>query len=273
MRLIERAASDARSHQVPANYTVAESVSTRIPKDSRLVQASPRWHTFAAEALAKGAGSRSFGAVIADHRSSWVRRGTLGGGPVFVKTYQHGPLGDLLRTGGRWASPWGKSRASREFQALNWLRENGFSAPEPLAVLERRRVGFLTFACLVTEAHPGVDAEHLLPTLAPDEQAAAIGAVVATIVRLHTAGFRDGNLDLRNLLLARVETGWQVAKIDSPRYRLRRPGAKADAGTLADWQRLWPQLAAGKFADTAMAALDTAAARSLYGTTLLEQLR
>lgn len=85
--------------------------------------------------------------------------------------------------------------------------------------------------------------------------AAAIGELVG---RLHHLGFRDRNLDLRNLLVQRTAEGWQIAKIDSPRWRLVRPGARIDAATRADWLRLGPQLAAFGVLEAARAAADAA---------------
>ena len=57
---------------------------------------------------------------------------------------------------------------------------------------------------------------------------------------LHRAGFRDRNLDLRNLIV----DGDAVCNIDSPRHRVVAPGRCEDALARADWQRLLPQLAA-----------------------------
>ena len=37
--------------------------------------------------------------------------------------------------------------------------------------------------------------------------------------RSHRAGFRDRNLDLRNLIVEREGEHWNVTKIDSPRWR------------------------------------------------------
>ena len=69
----------------------------------------------------------------------------------------------------------------------------------------------------------------------------ATARAVGLFVRaLHRAGFRDRNLDLRNLIV----DGDRVTKIDSPRHRLVEPGDHDDALRRADWDRLLPQLAA-----------------------------
>src|SRR5690606_36891604 len=140
--------------------------------------------------------------------------------------------------------PWRRSRAAREFDALAWMAAHGLSAPAPIAVFERRRFGLLARAVLVTAASPGTTASDCLPELPPDERFAAAAAIGAFVASLHALGFRDRNLDLRNLLVQRRPGGgWLVEKIDSPRHRLRR-GAGPDALSRADWQRLLPQLAA-----------------------------
>ena len=116
-------------------------------------------------------------------------------------------------------------------------------------MFEWRRLGFLVRATLVTAAFDGVDAATLLPTLTPPQRcevAACIGVFVAS---LHAAGFRDGNLDLRNLLVGRRGNGWRITKIDSPRCRLVPAGTHTDRLARADWNRLLPQLHALGLAD------------------------
>lgn len=188
-------------------------------------------------------GCRDAGTIVTDRRSSWVRRLDTPAGRVFVKTYYYSSWTYHLRNLGRWTAPWARGRATREFDALTWLRHHHFLAPEPLLVLERRRLGMLASATLVTTEFPGEDAAAALPKLDPAARRAARAAIESMVQRLHVAGFRDGNLDLRNLLLRRTQSGdFDVAKIDSPRYRLRRPGAAPDRLTRADWRRLKPQL-------------------------------
>lgn len=83
----------------------------------------------------------------------------------------------------------------------------------------------------------------MLPSLAAAERIDAAVAIGRFVYRLHELGFRDRNLDLRNLLLLRTAAAWQVTKIDSPRFVLRPPSRDEDALSRADWQRLAPQLA------------------------------
>lgn len=190
-------------------------------------------------------GRREVGSPVTNHRTSWVRRLDCPAGGIFVKTYSYDGWIYHLRSLGRWTAPWRRGRATREYDALVWLRSHGFSAPEPLLVLERRHLGMLRSATLVTREFPGEQAAATLPNLAPQARRAALTAIVAMVTKLHESGFRDGNLDLRNLLLRRTASGdFDVAKIDSPRYRIRRAGTAPDRLTRADWQRLRPQLEA-----------------------------
>ena len=189
-------------------------------------------------------GLRSQGSVVTDHRSSWVRKLDTEIGSAYVKTYRYDGWSHHLRNLGQRTAPWSAGRATREFDALTWLRDHALLAPEPLLVLEQRRFGFLQSATLVTVAQPGIDAAALLSTLEASTRSTAIEAITSYVHQLHAAGVRDGNMDLRNLLLHRTATGFEVAKLDSPRYRIRPPGRADDRWTRADWQRLQPQLAA-----------------------------
>lgn len=206
-------------------------------------RSSSNWPDWANHLPEEGSlGLRSQGEAIADHRSSWVRRVETAIGTAYVKTYRYDSWLYHLRSLGRRTAPWYEGRATREFDALCWLRDHGFAAPEPLLVLEERHFGFLRQASLVTVADPGIDAAALFPTLDQAARQRAVAAIEQFVHGLHAAGFRDGNLDLRNLLLRRNGQGFDVAKIDSPRYRIRPPGRRNDRWVQADWQRLQPQL-------------------------------
>lgn len=211
------------------------------------------WDALVARAAALGLatpGERGFGAVVTDHRSSWVRRAEVDTRSLFIKTYDYPSTADRWRGAGRntWLAP---SRAQREAQALRWLGDRDLGQVATVAVVEWRTprwlgsLGLLRRAVLVTEAWPGTAAGEVLPQLDAGERTALLDALVAHVDCLHAQGFRDGNLDLRNLLVHRDPTGaWRCTKIDSPRWRLgKRP---RDAAARADWDRLVPQLA--KFA-------------------------
>lgn len=186
--------------------------------------------------------ARGQGQAVTDHRSSWVSRAAVGSYDFHVKTYVYPSWRDRWRGALRttWLRP---SRAMRESQALLWLAAHGLGGPRPLLVAEDRRAGWLHRAVLVTETWPGEPLHLLLPRLDAAARASLLAAVDRFVRRLHEAGFRDQNLDPRNLLaraatLPPAEHGWEVAKVDSPRFRLRRPGAADDRLAARDRERL-----------------------------------
>ena len=132
----------------------------------------------------------------------------------------------------------------REFDALAWLQDHGFAGPTPLVALVWRRLGFVVRATLVTTAWPGTQADLVLAASAAPERNAVAESIGTLVGTLHALGFRDRNLDLRNLLVHGTPNGWVTAKIDSPRWQLRPAGRRDDALVRADWARLSPQLAA-----------------------------
>lgn len=235
-------------------------VSTRIPKPPQHLREAAEWRAFAADLPAPTElGSRTVGEIVTDHRTSWVRRLRTNRGTIFLKTYEYGTWASRLRDFGHRTAPWSSPRPAREFDALAWLRGHGFAAPRPLVAWACRSWGFVVRTTLVTEAHPGEAASELLPRLAPTARIAAAQAIGTFVQQLHALGFRDRNLDLRNLLLTCTNDRWVVAKIDSPRFRLRRAGPTDDDLTRADWQRLDPQLAALGLREAAHAAATAAA--------------
>ncbi len=205
----------------------------------QLVCASPQWGIVADrwppwEDLTL----RDFGTTVTDHRSSWVRKIRLDGGVWYFKTYTYDNIGSRLANWGKWTAPWRRSRAARECAAYAWLTEHGFPAPSNFACLETRSAGFLRRATLVSAEVPGTPADQLLAT--SDAQArAGIARRIGDFVRaLHQSGFRDRNLDLRNLIVGPE----QIYNIDSPRYRIVRARRRPDSLARADWRRLLPQL-------------------------------
>ncbi|MEO6593205.1 MAG: lipopolysaccharide kinase InaA family protein [Planctomycetota bacterium] len=201
-------------------------------------------------------GDRSLGVAVTNARSSWVRKLCTDLGTVFIKNYEYATWRDRLRDFAGRTGPWTRSRATREFDALAWMRARGLAAPEPLAALEDRCLGFLRRATLVTVAFPGETTADLLPRLSPEARHHLAEEIGRLVGRLHALGFRDRNLDLRNLLAHHSPAGWIVAKIDSPRHRLRASGRRTDALTRADWQRLSPQLDAFGLTHVARRAAD-----------------
>jgi hypothetical protein len=203
------------------------------------------------------ASARNFGEPITDRRTSWVRRRRDAAGDFFIKTYDYpgiaAPLAGWLRNTG----PFRPSRPSREAAALNWLAAQDIPATRAVAVLEWRSFGCLRRATLVTEAWSDQSLDCLLPRLSPAERTVLAAELRAFVDRLHRLGFRDRNLDLRNLLARRRPDGtFELTKIDSPRFLLVRPGARGDRLVAAVWARLRPQLAAFGLATAATGPAD-----------------
>lgn len=199
----------------------------------------------------------ALGTPVTAARTSWVRRIQSRAIDVFVKTYVYPTAAARLRGALRNTGPLVPSRPRREAAALAWLSAHGFDAPAVVAVVEERRWCLLATAVLVTTAWPGEPVDRLLPGLPRSQQEQLAIAIGRFVARLHLAGFRDGNLDLRNLLARASDAGFALTKIDSPRFRLVRPGAADDRRARADWQRLLPQLAVHGLADAARAAATT----------------
>jgi Lipopolysaccharide kinase (Kdo/WaaP) family len=225
-----------------------ETLSRAFPNLDSVVRGAagfPAWLAAAGLGSPDELAERSLGDAVTEHRSSWVRRVRVGPKYCYVKVY------DYVRWTDRWRGAlrntlWPQhSRATREWDALLWLRSHEFAAPQPVAVLESRRFGWLRRAVLVSEEWSGRRLDHLLPTLTAADGLLLARVVVRFVAQLHHAGFRDRNLDLRNLLARRDDGGgWLVAKLDSPRYALVRTAATGDRLARADWARLLPQFAA-----------------------------
>jgi len=240
---------------VASHYTVAKTVSTRIPRLPRLVRGAaqlPAWGRDLPppEELWR----REVGTPVTDHRTSWVRRVLTPAGQVYVKTYEYATWAARLKDFGHRTRPGTTSRAAAEFDALAWMVRHGLATASPLGVLEWRCLGFLSRATVLTAEFAGEPASTLLPRLDPGARAELASAIGVLVGRLHTLGFRDRNLDLRNLLARRDGANWSVAKIDSPRHRLRPPGDSEDRLAGADWSRLLPQLEPFGLAQLARAA-------------------
>lgn len=110
-----------------------------------------------------------------------------------------------------------RSRVAGEARALARMAELGLQPPLALAWGEARRGGFLVDSFLYLRE---LDAEPLDDWLARardrDERDAALAALGRFVVALHRAGLVDGDLHLRNVLIARDGA---LAKIDSPFQR------------------------------------------------------
>ncbi|MCA8943021.1 MAG: hypothetical protein KDB80_10715, partial [Planctomycetes bacterium] len=161
---------------------------------------------------------------------------------VYIKTYDYPTPGDRRRGFGR--TTWlARSRAHAEWAALEWFENQGLEGARGLLVAERRRFGVLRRAVLVTEAWRGRPANEALAAMSRADGDELVAAIRAKVAEWHARGFRDRNLDLRNLLVRRLDGVWSVVKIDSPRWRLRSGGAPTDRLARSDRARLDADLA------------------------------
>jgi hypothetical protein len=185
--------------------------------------------------------------VVTDHPTTWVRHAKVDTTDLYIKTYDYPTWRDRCRGLGR-NTALARSRPAQELAALKWLRAHGFGGPEGLAVVEARRLGFLRRATLVTAAWPGQSLDRLLPALGQPDRETLLADLRRFVDGLHREGFRDRNLDLRNLLARRNLGGcqrqWEIVKIDSPRFRMVAVGEPRDGLARQDQQRLAASLEA-----------------------------
>lgn len=232
--------------QVSVQYTLANTLVTSFPNSERQSfgepQGPPSEGNWVADVVQRALnGERPLGASVTAHRTSWVERLATATGEYYVKVYDYGSWGDSLRQLWRRPASVLGGRAAREFAALAWLRQHGFAAPEPLAHAATRRLGLIQRAVLVTRAWNGTPLDQCANQ--PPAALAALAKALAEFVgSLHELGFRDRNLDPRNLLVRCTDGHWQIAKLDSPRFLLRPKGPATDRLAAADWQRLLAQL-------------------------------
>lgn len=191
----------------------------------------------AVAALAQG----GEGERVAGSRSSWVVRMRRGAIDCHVKTYVYPGLRDRARGWFR-NTLLAPSRAEREAAAAHWLLAHGFAAARPLVLAEQRGFSGLRIAVVATETVTGERLDRWLATVDDGRRRDVLRALAAWIEELHGAGFRDRNLDLRNLILLPGDRP-RFAKLDSPRFVIARSKGP-DALSRADVGRLTASLAA-----------------------------
>lgn len=182
------------------------------------------------------------GTVVKQSRTGWVQRRQDGDATSFAKTYVY-PTARDRRRGLCRNTCCARSRARREADAAAWLRARGFAAPRVLVLAELRRLGVLHAALIVTEAIAGEPLDQVLPRLGASRRDEVLRALRNFVHELHRSGFRDRNLDLRNVLLLAGNTAPAFAKVDSPRFRIVAPGVGDDRLAQEDWRRLTASLA------------------------------
>jgi 3-deoxy-D-manno-octulosonic acid kinase len=143
-------------------------------------------------------------------------------GRVVVRPYLRGGLlAPLARD--RYAAV-GVSRPVRELRIAVAARDRGIPTPEPLVAAVYPGRGSYA-ADLVTRLVP--EAQDLAAVLfGPAQADARLAACLAAgrcLRRLHDAGLRHPDLNLKNLLLQRRGAGWTVHVIDLDRARLGAP--------------------------------------------------
>lgn len=154
--------------------------------------------------------------------------------PLRLRTARHGgALGRWL--GERYVGP---GRALREFETWSRLADAGIPTPGLAFVVAVRR-GLAWRTALATVDRPAaIDGLALLES-APDAATlnAAAAAAGRTLRRLHDAGWRHGDLQLRNLLFERdAEGDLRCLLVDFDRATHRR--SLSPRQRLAEWLRL-----------------------------------
>lgn len=123
--------------------------------------------------------------------------------------------------------PFRGSRAGRAFNALLMLRQNGFDAPEPVGLFERRLGPFCIDSSLLTEGVTnGRSMVDIFADLQQDcspggmaRKRALIRAFAATVGRLHARGIFHGDLRLGNVLAVEQGRDWRFFFIDNERTK------------------------------------------------------
>ena len=181
------------------------------------------------------------GERVVGSRSSWVVRMRRGAMDCHVKTYVYPGLRDRVRGWFR-TTLLAPSRAEREVAAARWLLARGFAAARPLLLAEQRGFSGVRVAVVATETVVGERLDQWLPVVDESRRRDVLRALAAWVEELHGAGFRDRNLDLRNLILLPGDRR-RFAKVDSPRFVITKSKGP-DALSRADVARLTASLAA-----------------------------
>ena len=163
--------------------------------------------------------------------------------PCFLKTYLYpwpkGPFRGIFRN-----TLFAPSRVAREWRALKHLAAHGVQPDLALWREERRCLGFLLQARLLSLDFGGPDLAapegiQLLQT----HGTKGLQALAAFVDALHDSGLRDPDFRLRNFLVRERGGRLQFAKIDSSSSWLVRPGSSRDRARKRDRDMLRVELA------------------------------
>jgi tRNA A-37 threonylcarbamoyl transferase component Bud32 len=142
----------------------------------------------------------------------------------------------------------GRSKASREFTNLRFLRAHGMDAPRPVAFGEERIFGRLLNCFLITEEVPGSNdldqyLVNILPTGSVDAKTTRqqfIANLAKTTNRMHRLGFVHRDFFWRNILISNLKLD-RFYIFDAPKGRK------------------WPRWLIGHKTEADLATLDSAA--------------
>lgn len=186
------------------------------------------------------------GEVLKDDRAATVVVLPTGAGEVVLKRFRYP---DQMRAARRALRP---SRARMAFVAALRLRAFGIAVPEPMAFLERRRLGVGVASWLLARRAPGGDAGAVLADAAASDaqRLRVVDALVSVVARLQSGRIVHGDLKATNFLI-------DVAALDDASanpvelldlHAVSRAGTFGASGLRRDQRRFlrnfdsWPEL-------------------------------
>lgn len=175
-----------------------------------------------------------------------------------VRHNRHGGLLAPL-TGDRFLPP---TRAPRELASALRLRELGVPTPDVLMYATSPAPFLFRRADVVTrQIEAGRDlSAFMLPETTSSERAEAWAATRTLVRAMHDAGVRHHDLNVKNVLLARTETGLVAHLLDVDRVTFGAPRsdeiARANAARLLRSARKWRDERGALFEERELARLD-----------------
>jgi tRNA A-37 threonylcarbamoyl transferase component Bud32 len=170
------------------------------------------------------------GLVLKDDRSARVVQLELDGRELVIKRFRHPDAWRALR---RLPRP---SRARGCWLGSRLLQAHGFSVPEPLGWLERRRGPLRLASWWLAARVRGREVPEVMAAASRPEQEALIDRLADLVAALQRARIAHGDLKATNLLLA--DDG-ALHLLDLHAVRRVRPGARALRRDLERFRRNW----------------------------------